>query len=357
MIHGCYDKKSGALRIVESASQCTKMELAIQWPSQSAGGPTGPTGATGPSGPSGPAGQTGASGPSGPSGVNGTNGTAGATGPTGPTGVTGPTGPSGSGAGLTSLEGLNGIPCEGDGTVQVVVNDVTHAVSLLCLHDQFVLSVGTSGPATVSITSDIGGINCGNGNGVCATAVDNGKVVTLTEHHDITNTHFDGWGGACSGAGACVVTMDQARHVTASFHSIVLLAIGISTQATDVGITCVFSFCGLPFGTFTDSKARITVTDTDTSQQLKVCDSSTSQTVTMLSVGDPLPFGNTPCAVEVEVGHHVSIQADDESVLGGQEVFLNYFNGPCDGQTNKLCTPANGLTTPVMMGANFHNAS
>jgi hypothetical protein len=74
VIHTCYLKSGGALRVVDSpASGCKSNESPLDW---NANGPTGPTGATG---------------------------AAGATGATGPTGATGATGATGLGANLTSV--------------------------------------------------------------------------------------------------------------------------------------------------------------------------------------------------------------------------------------------------------------
>jgi hypothetical protein len=120
--HGCYNTKTGALRIIDSATtKCEKDEAGIQWQRQvspdgaqiptvaapalpgppGAAGPAGPPGATGLQGPIGPAGQTGAVGPAGPHGLQGPAGPTGPTGPAGPQGpqgpigATGPTGPAG----------------------------------------------------------------------------------------------------------------------------------------------------------------------------------------------------------------------------------------------------------------------
>ena len=75
VIHGCYLKNAGLLRVIDTArSRCSPIETAIQW---SQTGPQGPEGAIGPQGPTGAKGDTGAAGPAGP---------AGATGPAGPSG-------------------------------------------------------------------------------------------------------------------------------------------------------------------------------------------------------------------------------------------------------------------------------
>lgn len=72
-ISGCYNDRTGALRVVSAMDQCLPNETAIDW------NQTGPTGATGPQGPAGetgaqgPAGPIGAIGPAGPQGPGGTS--------------------------------------------------------------------------------------------------------------------------------------------------------------------------------------------------------------------------------------------------------------------------------------------
>jgi hypothetical protein len=69
VIHGCYQKNAGNLRVVDPRSgSCRASEVALDW------NQLGPMGATGPSGPSGPSGQTGPSGAAGPSGPSGPSG-------------------------------------------------------------------------------------------------------------------------------------------------------------------------------------------------------------------------------------------------------------------------------------------
>jgi len=99
VIHGCYNKTTGALRVAVSGKGCGSNELPLDWNSSGPPGPTGPTGPRGPTGPQGSPGQgstgpTGATGPTGPTGASAT-GVTGPTGDTGPTGATGPTGPTG----------------------------------------------------------------------------------------------------------------------------------------------------------------------------------------------------------------------------------------------------------------------
>jgi secreted trypsin-like serine protease len=79
----------------------------------------------------------------------------------------------------------------------------------------FTLTVSVSGTGNGTVTSDIGSINCEPD---CSFGYESGDVVTLSPHPAAGST-FAGWGGACSGTGACTVTMTQARNVSAQFTS------------------------------------------------------------------------------------------------------------------------------------------
>jgi hypothetical protein len=93
-VHACADQKTGALRVVSDAGQCSAKEFAVEWAKQ------GPQGEAGAMGPAGPQGQTGAAGPQGPAGPQGAQGETGPQGPAGPQGATGATGPQGHRASL-----------------------------------------------------------------------------------------------------------------------------------------------------------------------------------------------------------------------------------------------------------------
>jgi hypothetical protein len=72
VIHGCYVKANGKLRVIDSRGKgCQKGETPLNW------NQTGPTGPTGPTGTTGPTGATGATGATGPTGVTGTTGASG----------------------------------------------------------------------------------------------------------------------------------------------------------------------------------------------------------------------------------------------------------------------------------------
>ena len=90
-INGCYEKRTGILRVIDTdaGAKCTSFETPISWNQQ---GQKGATGAAGPQGPTGPKGDLGPPGPSGGRGPTGAQGVKGDQGPTGQQGVAGPTG-------------------------------------------------------------------------------------------------------------------------------------------------------------------------------------------------------------------------------------------------------------------------
>ena len=53
MIHSCYTKSGGSLRVIDSGGRCGSNETSLNWNQQ---GPPGPAGPAGPAGPQGPAG-------------------------------------------------------------------------------------------------------------------------------------------------------------------------------------------------------------------------------------------------------------------------------------------------------------
>jgi Collagen triple helix repeat (20 copies) len=78
VIHGCYAKSGGALRVIDgSVTNCKSTETSLNWNQMGPQGPVGPQGPMGPTGPTGPAGPTG---PQGPKGDTGPQGPAGANG-------------------------------------------------------------------------------------------------------------------------------------------------------------------------------------------------------------------------------------------------------------------------------------
>jgi hypothetical protein len=233
----CKLKATGTIRLIDLSgpsssllSHCTSYETQISWnqkgPAGEAGaagakgtnGVDGKDGAIGHKGADGTNGTNGAAGPKGADGTNGTNGSDGVDGAPGAQGPAGPQGPLGSGGGgLASLDSLDGIPCNSAGAAGTV--DVAYgpppagAITLACKPTTTpTLTVATAGAGSGSVSSDVGGIDCG---ATCSHSYTVGTVVTLTAAS--TNDVFMGWSGACTGTGTCAVTMTAAASVTANF--------------------------------------------------------------------------------------------------------------------------------------------
>ncbi len=107
VIDGCWTNAaingSHVIVLQDQGTSCPRGTTAISW---NESGPSGPAGPAGPAGPTGPAG---------------------AAGPAGPAGPTGPAGPA-----ISSLDQLNGIPCNsGTGTVSLTYN-ADNSVTISC---------------------------------------------------------------------------------------------------------------------------------------------------------------------------------------------------------------------------------
>jgi hypothetical protein len=77
----------------------------------------------------------------------------------------------------------------------------------------FPLTVTKSGTGSGTVISSPAGINCGSS---CQANFDSGTRLTLTATAANDST-FTGWSGACTGTDECIVTMSEARNVTATF--------------------------------------------------------------------------------------------------------------------------------------------
>ncbi len=189
------------------------------------------TGAQGEPGPQGPAGMQGDQGIQGPIGPQGEPGPIGLIGPQGEQGPQGPAGPQGergeAGTGIGSLDELAGLPCQvgqpGEGLTSLSYDPPTGNVLITCNPTTFfTLTVVKTGTGTDTVLSDPAGISCGS---VCSFSFPYGRPVNLTAIPTY-DEFLVGWGGDCSGAGACQLVMDSDKTVTATFairHTINLL--------------------------------------------------------------------------------------------------------------------------------------
>jgi len=78
---------------------------------------------------------------------------------------------------------------------------------------KYPLTVKKTGTGAGTVTSSPAGINCG---GTCTAEYTEGETVELKETEEPGST-FAGWSGACTGLGACNVTMSAAKEVKAEF--------------------------------------------------------------------------------------------------------------------------------------------
>ena len=261
--------------------------------------------------------------------------------------------PSGGGGGLAHLEDLIGLPCGtgGDaGTVALAINPLSRNVALACPRlGQFMLDVAVDGPGSVqSATPEI---TCGLGGGDCAHAFDAGDLVTLNAASAPDVTHFLGWSGACSGDDPiCQVPMNQARQVTATFLPTLTVHLGTIPSARQTN--CQFTFC-VSFDVYTDSKARVTVSDLDTGLTAGACDADTTAVVQVVPNFPPAPHLTT-CNIPVVPGHHLRLLSEDKTTLGGTQTFFQYLDGGCAGSSNPICDPAAAVSVHEEITASFN---
>jgi hypothetical protein len=102
--------------------------------------------------------------------------------------------------------------CTGTGTCTVTM-DAAKSVTASFALQTFTLTTNKLGSGSGTVTSSPVGINCGSD---CSEPFTSGTSVTLTATA-AAGSIFTGWSGACTGTGSCMVTMDAAKSVTATF--------------------------------------------------------------------------------------------------------------------------------------------
>jgi hypothetical protein len=103
--------------------------------------------------------------------------------------------------------------CTGTGTCEVTMSSAKEVTAKFDLVPKFKLSVSKTGTGQGTVTSTPAGISCG---ATCSAEYEAGKEVELKEAPE-AGSEFVKWSGACSGTGACKVTMSEAKSVTAEF--------------------------------------------------------------------------------------------------------------------------------------------
>jgi hypothetical protein len=93
-------------------------------------------------------------------------------------------------------------------------SDDSNPVTLIAT--RLTLTVTKSGAGAGTVTSSVGGINCG---AICAVDFGQGTSITLTASASSGST-FAGWSGACAGTSSCIVTIDAVKTATARFDQV-----------------------------------------------------------------------------------------------------------------------------------------
>jgi uncharacterized repeat protein (TIGR01451 family) len=232
----------------------------------------------------------------------------------------------------------------------------------------FKLTTTKTGNGSGTVTTADGGINCGPN---CSATYLSGTVVNVGETPD-ANSVFTGWSGACTGTGACAVTMGADMTVTTNFVlgeklSVVLAGSGTgSVTSEDGGINCANSGrnCSslYPPGTPVSLTATLVApsvfggwsgacSGSDPNTCAVVMNSVQSVTATFNS--PPPDFTLTPASTTLTV--QAGAQITDALTLTGQ----NGFSGPVT-LTCAVTGPAPMATcgvspSPVTLGANPGN--
>ena len=153
--------------------------------------------------------------------------------------------------------------CSGVGVCQMTL---TKNVAATASFDTLpVLAVTLAGTGTGTVTSNPSGINCGQ---TCKASFNPGEQVILTATAG-ANSHFSGWGGACSASGSnstCTVSLSASQQVTATFDSTLSgPVLAVSRTGTGTG-TVVSNPAGINCGTTCSanfaSGTSVTLTET-----------------------------------------------------------------------------------------------
>ena len=139
----------------------------------------------------------------------------------------------------------------------------------------FQLTVTAPAAGAGTITSSPAGISCPS---TCTASFAQGTQVTLTETAG-TNFFFGGWGGSCTGMGACTVTMTAVATVSATFTAGDTVTVAIASTPTGSAAT----------GTVTSSPAGINCSATSTTTCTASFPPGTQVTLTEAPASTPAP--------------------------------------------------------------------
>ena len=175
------------------------------------------------------------------------------------------------------------------------------------------LTIAIGGGGAGSVTGP--GVNCSGSSGTtCTTAWTPGAVVSLTATPS-GNSPFGGWGGACTGTGACTVTMDGAKTVTASFLA-GLYRLTVSPQGTGGGTVAAVDGAGSPLPLSCTVKGGVASGCTlDLPGGTKVTLVAVSDATSVFSGWAIACVGTAPCSVTLSTNRTVAARFDPSQYL------------------------------------------
>jgi hypothetical protein len=105
---------------------------------------------------------------------------------------------------------------QGPSTLRVIANGIASQPVNVTISTTSAPTLSVSAVGNGTVTSSPPGINCGVNATTCSAAFAAGTVVSLTQA-PASGWSFNNWGGACGGAGTCIVTMNTTQSVGATF--------------------------------------------------------------------------------------------------------------------------------------------
>jgi hypothetical protein len=201
-------------------------------------------------------------------------------------------------------------------------------VTLTCVPtNQFTLVVASTGNGSGNVSSAPAGIACGPTAGSnCSHDYIAGTQVSLTPAA-VPRSRFAGWSGACTGTGACTVSMDAAKAVTAQFVATVVVHVTLQEPVVNCGTEAGIYFCTPGF--FPGDSGP---------------DSGWSGAYTIFDAGSQQPCVNNPsvyyyggvstCDYTIDAGHSVNIDARIDG--GNNSAVFDHWDG-CDATITTRC--------------------
>jgi len=144
--------------------------------------------------------------------------------------------------------------CSGTGSCNLTMNADRQVTAAFNLDPSLTLNLGGNASGTGTVTSNPPGINCQNppGGTACQAYFPPGTSVQLTATPG-PGSVFGSWSGACSGTGACTLTMNADQSVTATFNGPPTVSVNLSgtgagsVVSTPAGINCPAGKCSSTF--------------------------------------------------------------------------------------------------------------